>query len=1029
MTNSTFSNNTAIDKGGAISSGTYSATLAVSNSTFTNNSAAFGGAIAQIADDTISVTTISNSTFSGNSATYGGAIYKYYGVVTVSNSTFSGNSAPNTGGIYAGTYHGTMTVSNSTFSGNLGGSIRDWGPYLAGNLFDAGATGDNCIIIDAIADNGYNLSDDASCGFSGTGSANNATLNLSALSVTPTPGQQVHTPTDPSDAIGAIPYGTTINNNGATLACNQTTTDQLGADRPITPATACTAGAVEVAMPPVCPSWTVTTAAELSDCINLANADESPGPTADTITLGANITLTAALPPIASAITLDGAHHVIDGGGSVRIFTVNSGGDFTVNQATLQNGSATEGAGIFNDGTLTVTDSTVSGNAIGVGGLGGGIHNAGVMMVTNSTFSGNTAGYASNGGGISNEGALTVTNSTFSDNNGGSSGGGIYNKSGGTLTVIRSTFSGNLTGSVGGGISNYSTATVTNSTFSGNSASNFGGGIYNDGPLTVTNSTFADNEATSGGGVQNYSTAHLAGTIFVAGPTGANCTNSGTLTDNGYNLSDDASCGFSGTSADNATLNLDVLADNGGPTWTHALLPGSDALNAIPYGATISNNGVLWTCNDADTFTDQRGVARPQGVGCESGAYELDTIQEGPDFIVNTDADTDDGLCSVLGQGIGNQDCTLREAINAANANADPSEIAFAGDYTITLTAQLPFIATEIIVNGAGRSVTVDGNNTHTALSVLPDSALTLNSLTLAHGYDMVINFGDLTVLNSTLRDGTGEVGGIYSGGSQLIVANSTFYNNQGTNTGAIQADGGTTVINNVTFSGNSGGLAGGMYTYFRAVTITNSIITNSTGGDCVTDGGSFSGSNNLIDDNAAGACSGVSSAAVTNLAATPADNGGDTHTIALLDGSNAIDAGDNATCEATDQRGMSRPFGDGCDIGAVEAQPMCSTIDIQTGWNMVSLPVLPADASVATLFPNTTSPAYAYQNGYVEVSVLELGQSYWLKFDADETVSVCGQSAPVSNSIAVSAGWNMIGIYDSSVAVGDITRLGRHHD
>ncbi|MCO5195836.1 MAG: LamG domain-containing protein [Anaerolineae bacterium] len=101
---------------------------------------------------------------------------------------------------------------------------------------------------------------------------------------------------------------------------------------------------------------------------------------------------------------------------------------------------------------------------------------------------------------------------------------------------------------------------------------------------------------------------------------------------------------------------------------------------------------------------------------------------------------------------------------------------------------------------------------------------------------------------------------------------------------------------------------------------------------------------------------------------------------------------------------------------------PGCADVAVVAGWNMVSLPVLPADATVATLFPNATSPAYAYQNGYVEVSVLELGQSYWLKFDAAETVSVCGQSAPVSNSIAVSAGWNMIGIYDSSVAVGDIT-------
>ncbi|MCO5195749.1 MAG: right-handed parallel beta-helix repeat-containing protein, partial [Anaerolineae bacterium] len=531
VTNSTFSNNTAIDNGGAISSGAYSATLAVSNSTFTNNSAVFGGAIAQIADDTISVTTISNSTFSGNSATYGGAIYKYYGVVTVSNSTFSGNSAPNTGGIYAGTYHGTMTVSNSTFSGNLGGSIRDWGPYLAGNLFDAGATGDNCIIIDAIADNGYNLSDDASCGFSGTGSANNATLNLSGLSVTPTPGQQVHTPTDPSDAIGAIPYGTTINNNGVTLACNQTTTDQLGADRPITALTACTAGAVEVVMP-LCPSWAITTADQLYKCITEANANGA-GP--DTIILEVNIDLTtltiSPLPPITSAITLDGANHFIDGGNSVRIFYVNSGGDFTVNQVALQNGSAIDGGGIYNDGTLTVTDSIFSGNSATY--WGGGILNDGTLTVTTSTFSGNTANY---GGGILNFDTLTVTTSTFSGNSATTNGGGILNDSDSTLTVV-------------------------NSTISGNSATN-GGGILNGGALMVTSGTFSGN--TGGGIFHIVGTVHLAGTIFADSTSGNNCNGSGTITDNGYNLSDDASCGFSGSgSANNATLNLADLADNG----------------------------------------------------------------------------------------------------------------------------------------------------------------------------------------------------------------------------------------------------------------------------------------------------------------------------------------------------------------------------------------------------------------------------------------------------------------------------------
>ncbi|MCO5198326.1 MAG: hypothetical protein M9941_11345 [Anaerolineae bacterium] len=208
--------------------------------------------------------------------------------------------------------------------------------------------------------NGYNPSDDGTCTTAAQVQRTTPRWNPGALADNGGP-TQTHLPGAGSDAIGAIPYGTTINNNGVTLACNQTTTDQLGADRPITPATACTAGAVEVAMPPVCPSWTVTTAAELSDCINLANANESPGPTADTITLGADITLSTALPQIASEITLEGANYVIDGGGSVQLFYVNSGGDFTINQVTLQNGSASSGGGIYNSsGTLTVTNSTFS---------------------------------------------------------------------------------------------------------------------------------------------------------------------------------------------------------------------------------------------------------------------------------------------------------------------------------------------------------------------------------------------------------------------------------------------------------------------------------------------------------------------------------------------------------------------------------------------------------------------------------------------------------------------------------------------
>ncbi|MCA9968285.1 MAG: hypothetical protein KC423_28765, partial [Anaerolineales bacterium] len=200
-----------------------------------------------------------------------------------------------------------------------------------------------------------------------------------------------------------------------------------------------------------------------------------------------------------------------------------------------------------------------------------------------------------------------------------------------------STFSGNSVDDFGSGIYNNGPLAVTNSTFSGNFGSR-GGGIYNSaGTLAVTNSTFSGNYPSYGGGIFNDSgTANLAGNVFAAGSGGDNCTNSGTINDNGYNLSDDASCGFSGTSADNATLNLGTLADNGGPTQTHALLSGSDAINAIPYDTNISNNGTAWTCNDADPFTDQRGVSRPQGSGCDSGAYEA-TV---PDVSITPSSDS-----------------------------------------------------------------------------------------------------------------------------------------------------------------------------------------------------------------------------------------------------------------------------------------------------------------------------------------------------------------------------------------------------
>ena len=160
------------------------------------------------------------------------------------------------------------------------------------------------------------------------------------------------------------------------------------------------------------------------------------------------------------------------------------------------------GGGIYNSsGTLTITNSTISGNI--ASSFGGGIYNSGTLIITNSEISRNIS--SSFCGGIYNYGTLIITNSEISRNNAYSYGGGIYNESG-TLAVTNSEISGNIASSRGGGIYNESgTLTVTNSTIAGNTASgssSYGGGIYQSGSSStakVYNTIIACNTAKSDG--------------------------------------------------------------------------------------------------------------------------------------------------------------------------------------------------------------------------------------------------------------------------------------------------------------------------------------------------------------------------------------------------------------------------------------------------------------------------------------------------------------------------------------------------
>lgn len=349
-------------------------------------------------------------------------------------------------------------------------------------------------------------------------------------------------------------------------------------------------------------------------------------------------------------------------------------GKLTIINCTISANKAGGGGGLYNGGTATVENSTISGNIayqVYRNGAGGGVSNTGTLTINNSRILNNTA--ATNeyynwtaGGGILNyrEGILYINNSTISGNKAAGFyadddgwGGGIYNNQYGVLAINSSTISGNRAG-YGGGIYIYNwsgggtpRSTINSSTISGNIAKRYGGGIYTSGTLDIQNSTISGNtvKGTSeypgyGGGIYNTDTISITSSTISgnSGDYGGGIFNRGIavigrslISGNKASHGSEISNRFQ-TQADNFNVFgnngnsriegftpgptdivpkqkldniLGPLKNNGGPTLTHALPKGSPAIDAAPA--------------DADCpATDQRGVARPQGAGCDIGAVE-----------------------------------------------------------------------------------------------------------------------------------------------------------------------------------------------------------------------------------------------------------------------------------------------------------------------------------------------------------------------------------------------------------------------
>jgi hypothetical protein len=337
------------------------------------------------------------------------------------------------------------------------------------------------------------------------------------------------------------------------------------------------------------------------------------------------------------------------------------GGTLTLSNSTVSDNTATGCCGgIGNDvgGTLEINSTTISGNtAVDSGG----IYNAGSLTLNSSIISNNIAS-SGRAGGIGNGGAITINGATVTGNTATLDAGGIGNDIGGTLEINSSTISGNtaLTQS-GGGIGNAGTATLTNVTASGNWAAQYAGGVGNNGgSLTINSSTITGNTATLGGGVSNRpgSMADLKNTV-VANNAAGDC--DGTITSTGHNLDGDNTCNLT-AAGDLPGVNplLGPLAENGGPTQTHALLPGSRAIDA-------------GSPDCPPPYTDQRGVVRPQGAACDIGAFELVGDSDGDGVLDVDDAcPVTPGLPDRQGCPVGDANTVTLHVVDQAKSGACP---------------------------------------------------------------------------------------------------------------------------------------------------------------------------------------------------------------------------------------------------------------------------------------------------------------------------------------------------------------------
>jgi CSLREA domain-containing protein len=664
------------------------------------------------------------------------------------------------------------------------------------------------------------------------------------------------------------------------------------------------------------------------------------------ISVTGTITLSSALPDLSGDVTINGpgaSSLTISGNNSVRPFLINGGVTVTISNLTIAQGRTTaQGGAIESSGTLTLTNCVLSNNQATFDG-GAVRNNGGSLTVTNCTFSNNrTTDATAQGGAIKHNGSfLSVTGTTFVGNQ-TSAGGGLHVASSATNTTISNSTFYNNSANFGGGMETRNGATIRNCTISGNRAGSGGGLLVSNQPATLLNNIIAGN-TDSGGSTQSDVGLGGAGSIDTASSfnnligTGG----SGGLTN-----------GTNGNQVGVADAGLAPFGNHGGPTQTFALLSTSPAIDK---GRSI-----------AGITTDQRGAPRPfdlssvsnasGGSGEDIGAFE---------YMVRTVtklADTNDGVCDA-------SDCSLREAITAANAGTGGDNILFQSGLTgtIVLSNPLPTLTKSLTITGPGpkaSNLIIQGNNTFLLMKANGGGInLTLNLLSFTQGRPNASNAGALeftdagvlSVTDSEFFNNQGiQTNGdfvIYSSNSTGVTLNRCTVRNNATS--GIKNDLAPLTVTTSTFSDNNGTA---IYNISQGTSISNSTITNHIVGiwndssvqpvsatvtnNLLSNNGNFnlrkapttfpntftSGGYNLIDDDKGNVfLNNLGPGDILNQGSAQAglvaiaDNGGPTQTRALLTGSQAIDAGGTASTPGADQRGLTRPFNTARDIGAFE--------------------------------------------------------------------------------------------------------------